>query len=233
MKNPIFVALDVNTDKEALKLARNVAPYVGGYKVGPRLMVKYGEKIVQSLAELGEVFVDNKYYDIPSTVVAAVRATFAAGASYTTVHASNGKECLEELAELEIELNQQRAFTILAVTVLTSFDNDKKPVNWCDKDLSEQVKMLAAEVFQAGLHGVVCSPLEVKELKSHYPQGFFVTPGIRLLDNSRDDQKRILTPQQAIELGASALVVGRPIVSAADPEVAASHFAQAVALATR
>ncbi|MCB0391823.1 MAG: orotidine-5'-phosphate decarboxylase [Bdellovibrionales bacterium] len=230
MKIPIFVALDVDCKNEALTLAKKVAPYVGGFKLGPRLLIKYGESIIQEVAKLGEVFVDNKYHDIPSTVYSAVQSTFDAGATYVTIHASNGHECLKKLAQLERELNKQRFFKILVVTVLTSFDENNKPSNWQDKPLSDQVYDLAREAFSAGLSGIVCSGVEVKSLKEKFPQGFFVTPGIRLAENSADDQKRILTPGEAIRRGASALVVGRPIVKAQQPEEAASRFAQAISM---
>lgn len=226
MRTPIFVALDVDNENQAMELARQVEPFVGGFKLGPRLLLRYGPHLVQKLAEFGEVFIDNKYFDIPSTVVAAVKASFEAGATYATVHASNGSECLKQLAELEKELNEERFFKILVVTVLTSFDELNRPVNWSRASLEDQVLDLAGEAFKAGLNGIVCSGREVKKLKDRYPQGFFVTPGIRLAPEINDDQKRIITPDVAINNGASALVVGRPIVMASQPREAARQFAE-------
>ncbi|MCB9025172.1 MAG: orotidine-5'-phosphate decarboxylase [Bdellovibrionaceae bacterium] len=228
MKIPIFVALDVDNENQALELARQVSSNVGGFKVGPRLLMRYGSSLVKKLSELGDVFVDNKYHDIPSTVQSAVKASFESGASFVTVHASNGYECLTQLAELEEKLNQERPFKILVVTVLTSFDENNKPINWQDLPLENQVLSLAGEAFRAGLTGIVCSGYEVKKLKELYPKGFFVTPGIRLASDAKDDQKRILTPEVAIRNGATALVVGRPIILAQDPKVAAFQFAQSI-----
>ncbi len=228
MKLPIFVALDVDEEKQALDLARQVSGSVGGFKVGPRLLMRFGPGLISQLAEMGDVFVDNKYYDIPSTTLSAVKASFEAGATFVTVHASCGSVCLEQLSELEKELNKQRNFKILAVTVLTSFDESSKPANWSEKSLSDQVIDLAGDVVRSGLSGIVCSGEEVERLKKLFPDVFFVTPGIRLQENSVDDQKRVLTPELAMQKGASALVVGRPIVKASDPQKAAELFAQAV-----
>lgn len=228
MKNPIFVALDVDDMSLAMDLAKRVEPYVGGFKVGPRLNMRYGQQLTQKLAALAPVFIDNKYHDIPSTVEAAVKASFEAGASFVTVHASNGKECLESLAQLEKKLNARRPFKILAVTVLTSFDTASKPSNWQDISLKDHVSILADESVSSGLSGLVCSGEEVAELRKKFPEVFLLTPGIRLPQNEVGDQKRVLGPREALELGSSALVVGRPIVQAEDPSFAAQEFAKAL-----
>lgn len=228
MNKPIFVALDVDSEERAKLLAKEVQSYVGGFKLGPRLLIKYGPGLIQELSEYGEVFVDNKYFDIPSTVVSAVRSTFEAGATFVTVHACNGRECLLQLAELERELNQKRSFKILAVTVLTSFNTQNKPANWKDSSLESQVVDLAGEAFSSGLTGIVCSGHEVKLLRNKFPQGYFVTPGIRLPEDKADDQKRVLTPNLAIKNGASALVVGRPIVGAENPREAAKKIWESI-----
>jgi orotidine-5'-phosphate decarboxylase len=222
---PLFVALDVDDDTYALKLARELKDYVGGFKVGPRLTYKYGESFVSQLAEIGPVFVDNKYHDIPSTMLAALRATFEAGASFATVHASCGPETLRELFKIEKEFNDERPFKILCVTVLTSFNTKNLPANWATHiSPSEHVEKLAADVAASGLRGLVCSPEEVSLLRKKYPEAYLVTPGIRLPTDAKGDQSRVMGPAEALKAGASALVVGRPIVEATDPIVAAQNF---------
>lgn len=220
LPNPIFVALDMDDATEAIGLAMQLSGKVG-FKLGPRLLVKHGQQLIHQVAEHGPVFVDNKYFDIPNTMESAVRATWEAGASYCTIHAQSGPEALQRMAKLEDELNCRRFFKILSVTVLTSFSKETLPSTVIDVSIEEQVQMLAKETFEAGLTGLVCSPFEVEQMKSHFPNGFFVTPGVRLEAVASDDQKRVMTPEQAIAKGASALVVGRPIVQAQNPLAAA------------
>jgi hypothetical protein len=117
MRNPIIAALDVDSRDQALKLADDLADVVGGFKVGPRLCLRYGQDLVKEVAARAPVFVDNKHFDIPSTMEAAVRASFEAGASLVTVHALSGREALTKMATLEKELSQKRPFKILAVTI--------------------------------------------------------------------------------------------------------------------
>ncbi|OFZ12495.1 MAG: orotidine 5'-phosphate decarboxylase [Bdellovibrionales bacterium RBG_16_40_8] len=224
LTSPIFVALDLDSDIEALKLAKDLRPYVGGFKIGPRLTYKYGSLFVKKLADIGTVFVDNKYHDIPSTVLAALRCTFESGASFVTLHASNGYSAMKEFAKLEIELSRERPFQILSVTVMTSFDESSLPSNWRPQTVRSHVEALAQETIVAGLSGIVCSPDEVSTLRSKFPEAFLVTPGIRLPGDHKGDQLRVMGPSEAIQAGASALVIGRPIVAAADPVLAAKKI---------
>ncbi|MEK6554752.1 MAG: orotidine 5'-phosphate decarboxylase / HUMPS family protein, partial [Bdellovibrionota bacterium] len=124
---------------------------------------------------------------------------------------------LTEIANLERELNAQRFFQVLAVTVLTSYSEKTIPSNWKPLKLAEHVESLADLTIRSGLTGIVCSPEEAKALRNRHPNSFLVTPGIRLATDSKDDQVRITTPKEALENGASALVIGRPIVTAKDP----------------
>lgn len=218
MKSPIFFALDVNDFEQGLSLVKTLSPLLGGVKVGPRLMVQKGHEIVQRLSEFVPVFVDNKYLDIPSTMEAAVRATFDAGASYTTVHALAGPIALSRMAGLQAELSRKRPFQILVVTVLTSFDQDSLPGPLKHASIANHVTELARESFRAGCDGIVCSPFEVGALKEMKKDGFFVTPGVRLEAVAGEDQARVMTPAQAIAAGASALVIGRPLIQAKDPK---------------
>ena len=222
LKNPLILALDVDSKDEAMKILSQVGDLIGGVKLGPRLVYRYGAELVTEMAKISPVFVDNKYFDIPSTMVAAVRASFEAGATLVTVHALSGAEALKELHKLELELNQIRPFKILAVTILTSWDQSSMPASFQNWPVENHVKSLAQEVYNSGLRGLVCSGHELEYL--NYPDMFKVTPGIRLSpdqsdnkDNKSEDQKRIMTPMQAIKAGASALVIGRPILQAHNP----------------
>ena len=169
---------------------------------------------------------DNKHFDIPSTMEAAVRASFAAGASVVTVHALSGGEALQAMAKLEIELNMQRPFRILAVTILTSWDETSVPSVMRRQPIEKHVDELAELVSASGLRSLVCSPHEVKALA---PRGLYLlTPGIRFADDAAGDQKRVAGPAEALKAGSAALVVGRPIIAAADPLAALTKFVTAI-----
>ncbi len=224
MNNPLFVALDVDTAEGALELARQTRAFVGGFKVGPRLSLRYGEPLLKELARHGNLFVDNKYFDIPSTMAASVRASFDVGATYCTVHAQAGLDALKQMAELESELNQVRAFRVLAVTVLTSFRQELLPPNSQSMPLAAQVVALAELAVEAGLSGLVCSPAEVEALRQKFPEAFLVTPGVRLPNENKGDQSRVDDPCATLRRGASALVVGRPICQSLEPAHAAMLY---------
>lgn len=213
IKNPIMLALDVDSKSEALDILEQIGRQVGAIKIGPRLGYQYGSDFIKQCAEFAPVFVDNKYFDIPSTMVAAVKASFQAGATFVTVHALSGDQALKDLAKLEQELNSIRPFKILAVTVLTSWDQNSLPESLKPLPIAEHVQLLTEQVIQSGLTGIVCSAHELPLLKKH-DQLYKVTPGIRLDTSSSDDQKRVMNPQQAIQAGASALVIGRPLLQA-------------------
>lgn len=212
--NPICVALDIDSSDEALKIAQELKGKVGAFKVGPRL-TNGDSSLVSRIAALGcLVFVDHKYYDIPSTMEAAIRSVFNAGATFVTIHASCGKTALAQLSSLEKELNKARPFKILAVTVLTSFASEDFVGFVRTTPIAEQVKELAAHAINNGVTGIVCSPLEIEIVRKIDSSAFIVTPGIRGTGSSSDDQKRTMSAAQAISKGASMLVVGRPILQA-------------------
>lgn len=224
--NPLIVALDVDSKEAAMALVEELADTVGAFKIGPRLIHRYGESLTQEIARQAPVFVDCKFFDIPSTMVAAVRASFESGASLVTVHALAGIEALRELAVLEKELNQIRPFQVLAVTMLTSFAAETLPPILKPQSIREHVIELAGLVREAGLNGIVCSPEELSDLRD---QDFYlVTPGIRFTLEEKGDQKRVLGPHEAISAGASALVVGRPIIAAKKPREAALDYSVAI-----
>jgi orotidine-5'-phosphate decarboxylase len=224
--NPLCVALDVDSEERAISIAQQLKSVAGGFKIGPRLINRSGAKIIQDIAKLGPVFVDCKYFDIPSTMIAAIRSAFEAGASVVTVHAMSGSEALQECAKLEKELNQQRPFRILAVTILTSWGEQSYPPVIENKNSRDNVVKLAKFTQACGLNSVVCSGEELADLAS---VGVFkLVPGIRLDSNSKDDQKRIMTPKLALQSGANVLVVGRPIVEAQNIKSAAIKFLQEI-----
>lgn len=228
LKNPIMLALDVDSRDQAGRVLAKLENGLGAIKIGPRLALRYGADFVAELARTAPVFVDNKYLDIPSTMEAAVRATFAAGATFTTVHAWAGREALERLAKVESELNRDRPFQILVVTILTSFNSETLPPGFDDEPIANHVLRLGKLALSCGLTGIVCSPQEVASLRAQSGSAFLVTPGIRLATDSSDDQKRVETPEAAIRQGASAIVVGRPIYENSNPRAAVDSILASV-----
>ncbi len=225
LKNPILVALDVDQPEKALEIAQELKGIVGGFKVGPRLVMKQGSQLVQKLSGLGPVFVDMKHFDIPSTMTSAIQTSFDSGASLVTVHGMSGHEALSACAKLENQLNQIRPFKILSVSVLTSWNEKSFPENFKSQSISQHVLNLVNLTKKSGLSGVVCSGHELDLLTNE--KLFKVVPGIRMSQDSADDQKRILGPKEAIAKKASALVVGRPIIEAQDLKKAALEFVKA------
>lgn len=216
LKNPLILALDVDTKDEALGILNKVGDLIGGVKLGPRLVYRYGSAFVTEVAKIAPVFVDNKYFDISSTMLSAVRTSFEAGATLVTVHALAGMPALLQLSVLEAELNKIRPFRILAVTILTSWDQSSLPGSLQPWLIEDHVRSLANEAYAAGLRGVVCSGHELEFLPKK--DIFKVVPGIRLASASeKEDQKRVMTPHLAMKAGASALVIGRPILQAQNP----------------
>lgn len=223
MKNPIMLALDVDSDQVAFDLLDQIGDQVGAIKIGPRLNLKYGSGLIEKVSKYAPVFVDNKYFDITSTVLAAVKASFDAGATFATVHALNGLETLTELYLLELKLNKIRPFKILAVTILTSWTQINLPENFKDQSVEEHVSSLAELVTRSGLSGVVCSGHElslIRRIEDPTSRLFKVVPGIRLeedIKTASQDQKRVMTPAEAMQSGANALVIGRSILNSKNP----------------
>ncbi len=218
MKNPVMLALDVDTLDECKHFADMLGYQVGAFKLGPRLILRYGAKLIGDLAKIAPVFVDCKFLDIPSTMDAAVRAAFEAGASFATVHAWAGPEALALLSRTEKELNQTREFRVLVVSILTSFHKNNLPPTMTDISIAEQVDKLVQSASQVGHKNFVCSPHEAKSLRANHPERFLVTPGVRLPGDDIGDQVRIMTPREALNEGSSALVIGRSLLKAKDPK---------------
>lgn len=229
MKNPLIAALDVDDVSRAEKLARILGPFVGGFKVGPRLVLRAGKNFLADLSQSGIVFFDPKFFDIPSTTVASVEAAAEWGADWVTVHTLNGPACLKELAQLEARVRQSKpAFRILGVTVLTSFSKETLPPIWKKQDIEESVEELALSAYQQGIKSFVCSPQEVGKMKKKFSDGFWVVPGVRPEGFPSHDQIRTATPAQALQAGASALVLGRPFIESKDPAGVAQEILESL-----
>jgi orotidine-5'-phosphate decarboxylase len=225
LESPLFLALDIDDPKEALKLAQELRPYVGGYKVGPRLVMRYGASFVEQLVAMRPVFVDMKFFDIPNTMETSLQAVFDMGATFATIHTLAGPEAMSRMAELQKRLSQIRPFQILGVTLLTSLNAKNLPPGLTTVPVSEQVVALATMAQNNGINGFVCSAEEIEAVRKVTPNGFVVTPGIRMTGESTQDQQRVNGPVEALAKGSSALVVGRPIVDAKNPlEVAKTYY---------
>ena len=219
--NPIFVAIDTPRMERARSLAEQVRGAAGGVKLGLEFFSANGPEGVASIAALGlPVFLDVKLHDIPNTVAKAVEALAPLKPAVLTVHAAGGRAMLE--AAKAAASPETR---VVAVTVLTSLDGDDLRSIGVDSEPREQVERLAALARSAGLDGIVCSGAEVAAAKAAWQEGFFVVPGVRPPGGDVSDQKRVVTPRQALDDGASILVIGRPITGAEDPAAALSDIA--------
>jgi orotidine-5'-phosphate decarboxylase len=224
MKNPIFLSLDINSWDEAHRISKLLKNEVGGFKVGPRLAIQATVKDWQKLSDCGPIFYDPKFYDIPNTMVESIKACLDLGVSYITIHASSGLKAMSEIKKIEDQINKSHFFKVLAVTALTSFDDTNPIPGYKNQKLNSVVQELAELTLNSGLSGLVCSGEEVEIISKMDPNVFTVVPGIRLKEGSLDDQKRVMTPDLALAKGAKALVVGRPIIEASDPLMAAKKF---------
>lgn len=220
---PIIVALDLPDATAAVAMADRLDPAQCRLKVGKELFTATGPAIVESLQGKGfEVFLDLKFHDIPNTTANAVRSAAELGVWMVNVHASGGRRMMEACREI-LERRSGPRPLLTAVTVLTSLEQEDLQEVGIDIEPMVQVQRLARLTQDCGLDGVVCSAREAKALRSALSEDFkLVTPGIRPDDASADDQKRIVTPRQAMENGSSYLVIGRPITRAEDPAAAVS-----------
>lgn len=234
MRNPILVALDVPTADAALDLARQVAPVVGGFKIGSELFTSAGPDIVRRIRNTGAaVFLDLKFHDIPNTVAKAVAAATRLDVQMLTIHTSGGSEMMraaQQSAQATAQQMGQAAPLLLGVTVLTSMDSAALAEIGCESNVGKQVERLAQLAVKASLRGLVCSPLEIVGLREWLPSEVqLVTPGIRSGTEPEDDQKRTLSAREALEAGANWLVIGRPIYGAKSPRAAAEAIMESIA----
>lgn len=226
----ILVAMDFDNSEACMAMAKRLDPSLCRLKIGKELFTSEGPSIVKQVIDLGfDVFLDLKFHDIPNTVAKAVRAAAELGIWMVNVHASGGEKMMIAARE-ELESFAGRKPLLIAVTVLTSMGEDDLQGLGIDKSPREQVLHLAKLTKQAGLDGVVCSAQEVEMLRAELGQDFcLVTPGIRPAGSSADDQKRIVTPEDAMNLGSSYLVIGRPITKADDPVETCRDIAKTIA----
>jgi orotidine-5'-phosphate decarboxylase len=213
----IIVALDYADAESALKLVSQLDPNLCRLKVGKELFTAAGPQFVEKLtrSDFG-VFLDLKFHDIPNTVAKACSAASNLGVWMLNVHASGGMEMMQA-AKQAVDSNSNNPL-LIAVTVLTSMNQQTLNQIGIHTELATHVLNLATLTQQAGLDGVVCSAMEAKSLRTTLGNDFcLVTPGIRPANASKDDQSRIVTPKDALELGSSYLVIGRPITKAANP----------------
>ncbi len=233
MRNPIIAALDVPTAEQALKLAAEIAPAVGAFKIGSELFTAAGPDIVKKVRTTGaSVFLDLKFHDIPNTVAKAVASATRLDVQMLTIHTSGGGEMMraaEKSAQDSANSSGSSAPLVLGVTVLTSSSSETLVEIGCEADTEKQVLRLAQLAVKSGLRGLVCSPLEIAALRKILPAHVeLVTPGIRTGNEKADDQKRTLNPREAMLAGATWLVVGRPIYAAENPRAAAEKILESL-----
>ncbi len=227
-KGPLIVALDFDTATEALDLVDLLDPDTCRVKVGKQLFTREGPAILKALGSRGfDVFLDLKFHDIPNTVANACVAAAEQGAWMVNVHASGGSRMM--LAAREALAKLSNPPKLIAVTVLTSMAPEDLLETGTPASPMERVLLLAELSQQAGMDGVVCSAQEARQLRARLGPDFnLVTPGIRLPENNVGDQRRVLSPSDALAAGANYLVVGRPITAAPDPASALEHIRSSI-----
>jgi orotidine-5'-phosphate decarboxylase len=215
--NPVYLALDLPQLEAARALAEKVKAHVGGFKLGLEFFCAHGHHGVHEIAHVGlPIFLDLKLHDIPNTVAGAMQAIHVLEPAIVTVHASGGRAMMEDA-----KAAAAAGTKVVAVTMLTSLDERDLVRTGVNGNARDQVLRLAELAEAAGLDGIVCSGREVGTVHRQWKDGFFVVPGLRPNGGANGDQKRVVTPRQARDDGASVLVVGRPISRADEPLEAA------------
>ncbi|MEO3879826.1 orotidine-5'-phosphate decarboxylase [Rheinheimera fenheensis] len=217
-QTPVVVALDFEQQNQAFNLVSQLDPALCRLKIGKEMFTHFGPQFVQQLQHRNfDVFLDLKFHDIPNTVAKAVKAAADLGVWMVNVHASGGSKMMSAARESLVSYGTDKPH-LIAVTVLTSMEQADLTELGITLTPAQQVLKLAALTQQAGLDGVVCSAQEATLLKQQCGKDFMlVTPGIRPASSSQDDQKRVMTPAQAVTAGVDYMVIGRPITKAAQP----------------
>lgn len=228
-KERIVVALDVDTKERALKLVEELTPFVGMFKIGSQLFTSCGPSLVREIVRLGaKVFLDLKYHDIPNTVSSAVVAAMRLGVSICNLHALGGLQMMQQVREAVDKTAQKEGLEkpkILAVTILTSHDQKSLQDLGITETLDQMVVRLAKLTSLAGLDGVVASAKEITSIRAALDRSFIIlTPALRPAWAGMQDQKRVMTPEEALKLGADYLVIGRPILDHPSPAEAAEKI---------
>lgn len=214
--SPVIVALDFSTVEDAINLAKQLDPTKCRVKIGKELFTVTGPKIVEELQKLGfEVFLDLKFHDIPNTTAMAVKVAASMGVWMVDIHCVGGLAMMQACRNVLDQMNSKTL--LIGVTVLTSLGVEDLQQLSITKTPEQQVLSLAQLAAEARLDGLVSSAQEARALKVNFPQLKLVTPGIRPIGSSKDDQQRIVTPAQAIQDGSDYLVIGRPITKAVNP----------------
>lgn len=229
MNSPVIVALDVASVEACEKLLEQLDPTLCRVKVGMELFTRAGPVVIDTIHQRGfDVFLDLKYHDIPNTVASACRSAVQLGVWMVNVHACGGTRMLQAARE-SVPLNERTR--LIAVTVLTSMDTEDLKGVGVNAAPADQVMHLATQVRSCKLDGIVCSAQEAALMRQQFGADFLlVTPGVRPAGSDVGDQRRVVTPQQAIEAGSDYLVIGRPITAAADPALALRTICQDLGL---
>ncbi len=239
MKNKLIVALDVETAREALDLFNALKDVAGMFKIGSQLFTAAGPELVREVVRAGaSVFLDLKFHDIPNTVASAGVEATRLGVSIFDVHACGGSEMMRRTADAVAETALREGIPrplVIGITVLTSFDDSTLAEAGVSSSVQEQVKRMARLANAAGLDGVVASPHEVKLVRESVERQDFVVvaPGVRPAGVASDDQRRVMTPLEAVRAGANYLVVGRAILKAPDPAQAAQQIIEEMVIGDR
>jgi orotidine-5'-phosphate decarboxylase len=222
MNCDLILALDCETADEAAPILRQLSGRLRWVKIGLQMFTAYGPDYVRRVADQGfNVFLDLKLHDIPNTVAKAVQSLSPLPIGMLTLHTSGGREMMEWAVKAQRQYKPD--LLLLGVTVLTSMDDAALNGTGVPGSAAAQVERLARLAASAGMSGLVCSPHEVAPLRAALPAGVqLVTPGVRPADSAKDEQKRVMTPGDAARAGSSYIVVGRPILRAADPAAAAA-----------
>ena len=230
MENKIIVALDFNSSSQAVEFVDTLDPKLCRLKIGKELFTAAGPNLVETMIKKEfDVFLDLKFHDIPNTVANAVKVAADLGVWMLNVHISGGSTMMKSAKDAIISHGGCKPI-LRGVTVLTSISSAELSEIGINNDLKDQVVQLAKLAYQSGLDGVVCSAEEAKLLRNSMPADFIlVTPGIRREQDAAGDQKRVITPSQAIRNGSDYLVVGRPITQAASPSAALAAFNSEIA----
>ena len=213
MNKKIFVACDMSGQKEIIELLSKIREKISGIKIGLQYITRHSPEEIKELSKFNKpIFYDAKFFDIKNTLVESIKALKNLNISYATVHLLNGLDALKAANEVANDIN----IKLLGVSVLTSFDNEDLEQLGFKDQVQEQVLRLIKIAVAANLHGVICSPLEIKMIKKIAPNLKCFTPGIRQ-DGNNNDQKRTMNAKQALEAGSDCLIIGRPITNG-DPK---------------
>ena len=226
--NPIYCAIDTSDTEQAIALIEEIRPFVGGVKLGLEFYTHCGIEGINKIKELGlPMFIDLKLFDIPNTTKSALQGILASEPELTTLHISGGSEMLRDCVDIR---NSSKSKTkLIGVTVLTSFDETGIKEVGINSLLSDQVIKLARLAEVNKLDGIVCSPQEIKTIKSEIKGKLkLIVPGIRSNEDNSNDQKRTMSAKEAVDAGADILIIGRPITKAIDPAEAAQKIFQSL-----